>query len=171
MRKSFACFSPARLPPSWQRSKHHRSSPMANFNKVILAGNLTRDPELRYTPKGTAIAKFGLAINRTWKNETGETKEEVTFVDIDAFGKQAETLGKYMKKGRPILVEGRLRLDQWDDKQTGQKRSRLGVVLEAFQFLGSAPGREGGGGGGGGGGDFAPRQSTGAAAAAPTGEP
>jgi len=120
---------------------------MANFNKVILAGNLTRDPELRYTPKGTAIAKFGLAINRTWKNETGETKEEVTFVDIDAFGKQAETLGKYMKKGRPILVEGRLRLDQWDDKQTGQKRSRLGVVLEAFQFMDS--GRDEGGSGDG----------------------
>jgi single-strand DNA-binding protein len=110
---------------------------MANFNKVILAGNLTRDPELRYTPKGIAIAKFGLAVNRVWKTETGETKEEVTFVDIDAFGKQAETIGQYLKKGRPVLVEGRLRLDQWDDKQTGQKRSRLGVVLEGFQFLDS----------------------------------
>jgi single-strand DNA-binding protein len=110
---------------------------MANFNKVILAGNLTRDPELRYTPKGLAIAKLGLAVNRSWKSETGEAKEEVTFVDIDAFGKQAETIGQYLKKGRPILVEGRLRLDQWDDKQTGQKRSRLGVVLENFQFLDS----------------------------------
>src|SRR6267143_6857454 len=109
---------------------------MANFNKVILAGNLTRDPELRYTPKGTAIAKFGLAINRTWKTETGETKEEVTLVDVDAFGRQAEVIAQYLKKGRPILMEGRLRLDQWDDKQTGQKRSRLGVVLEGFQFLG-----------------------------------
>ena len=108
---------------------------MANFNKVILIGNLTRDPELRYTPKGTAIAKIGLAINRTWKTETGETKEEVTFVDIDAFGRQAETLGQYMKKGRPIMIEGRLRLDTWDDKQTNQKRSRLGVVMESFQFL------------------------------------
>jgi|SRR5882672_5342455 len=117
---------------------------MANFNKVILAGNLTRDPELRYTPKGMAIAKFGLAINRTWKNETGEAKEEVTFVDIDAFGKQAETLAKYMKKGRPLLMEGRLRLDQWDDKQTGQKRSRLGVVLENFQFMDSGRNDEGG---------------------------
>src|SRR6267142_1889563 len=120
---------------------------MANFNKVILAGNLTRDPELRYTPKGMAIAKFGLAINRTWKNETGEAKEEVTFVDIDAFGKQAETLAKYMKKGRPLLMEGRLRLDQWDDKQTGQKRSRLGVVLENFQCLDSGRGDGSGGGG------------------------
>jgi len=110
---------------------------MANFNKVILAGNLTRDPELRYTPKGMAIAKIGLAINRTWKNEAGQTKEEATFVDVDAFGRQAEVIGQYLKKGRPILIEGRLRLDQWDDKQTGQKRSRLGVVLESFQFLDS----------------------------------
>ena len=116
---------------------------MANFNKVILAGNLTRDPELRYTPKGMAIAKITVAINRSWKSETGEPKEEVTFVDIDAFGKQAETIGQYLKKGRPILVEGRLRLDQWDDKQTGQKRSRLGVVLEGFQFLDSGNRSEG----------------------------
>src|ERR1051326_6969901 len=97
---------------------------MANFNKVILAGNLTRDPELRYTPKGTAIAKFGLAINRSWRTETGEMKEEVTFVDIDAFGKQAETIGKYFKKGRPMLMEGRLKLDQWDDKQIGRASCR-----------------------------------------------
>src|SRR5947207_14321031 len=116
---------------------------MANFNKVILAGNLTRDPELRYTPKGMAIAKFGLAVNRTWKTETGETKEEVTFVDVDAFGRQAETIAQYMKKGSPFLMEGRLRLDQWDDKQTGQKRSRLGVVLEGFQFLGTGNRAEG----------------------------
>jgi len=108
---------------------------MANFNKVILMGNLTRDPELRYTPKGTAIAKLGLAVNRTWKTDTGETKEEVTFVDVDAFGRQAETLGQYMKKGRPILVEGRLRLDTWEDKQTSQRRTELGVVMESFQFL------------------------------------
>jgi len=118
---------------------------MANFNKVILAGNLTRDPEVRYTPKGTAIAKLGLAINRTWKNEAGETKEEVTFVDVDAFGRTAEVISQYLKKGRPILVEGRLKLDQWDDKQTGQKRSRLGVVLENFQFLDSGRGDGGGG--------------------------
>lgn len=110
---------------------------MANFNKVILAGNLTRDPELRYTPNGKAIAKFGLAINRTWTSETGEKKEDVTFVDIDAFGRQAEVISQYLKKGRPVLVEGRLKLDQWDDKQTGQKRSRLGVVLESFSFLDS----------------------------------
>jgi single-strand DNA-binding protein len=118
---------------------------MASFNKVILVGNLTRDPELRYTPKGTAVAKLGLAVNRVWRAEGGEKKEEVTFVDIDAFGQQAETICQYMKKGSPILVEGRLRLDQWDDKQTGQKRSRLGVVLEGFQFLSSGSRPEGGG--------------------------
>ncbi len=117
---------------------------MANFNKVILAGNLTRDPELRYTPKGTAIARIGLAINRRFAGEDGQTREETTFVDVDAFGKQAETIGQYLRKGRPILIEGRLRLDQWDDKQTGQKRSKLGVVMESFQFLDSKAGGEGG---------------------------
>ena len=117
---------------------------MASFNKVILAGNLTRDPELRYTPKGMAIAKVGLAINRKWKSETGEMKEEATFVDVDAFGKTAETIGQYLKKGRPILIEGRLRLDQWEDKQSGQKKSKLGVVMETFQFLDSGGGGRGG---------------------------
>jgi single-strand DNA-binding protein len=121
---------------------------MPSFNKVILAGNLVRDPELRYTPKGTAVAKIGLAINRQWKDESGQQKEEVTFVDVDAFGRQAEVVSQYLKKGRPILVEGRLKLDQWDDKQTNQKRSRLGVVLESFQFLDSGGGQGGGGGGG-----------------------
>ena len=116
---------------------------MANFNKVILAGNLTRDPELRYTPKGVAIAKLGMAINRSWRTETGEMKEEVTFVDVDAFGKTAETIGKYLKKGRPILMEGRLRLDTWEDKQTNQKKSKLGVVLETFQFIDSKPDYDG----------------------------
>src|SRR4051794_1493601 len=101
---------------------------MASFNKVILMGNLTRDPELRYTPKGTAVAKLGLAVNRVWKSETGESKEEVTFVDVDAFGRSAETIAQYCKKGRPILIEGRLRQDTWDDKQTGQKRTKLGIV-------------------------------------------
>ena len=121
---------------------------MASFNKVILVGNLTRDPELRYTPKGMAIAKFGLAVNRVWKNEAGETKEEVTFVDIDVFGRTAENVGQYMRKGSPILIEGRLRLDTWDDKQTGQKRSKLGVVAETVQFLGAPRGAESGSGDG-----------------------
>ncbi len=117
---------------------------MASFNKVILVGNLTRDPELRYTPKGVAIAKIGIAVNRRWTSESGEQRDETTFVDVDAFGKQAETIGQYLKKGRPILIEGRLRLDQWDDKQTGQKRSKLGVVMENFQFLDSGGRSEGG---------------------------
>lgn len=114
---------------------------MASFNKVILAGNLTRDPELRYTPKGTAIARLGLALNRSWRTETGEQREETTFVDVDAFGRQAEVIGQYMRKGRPMLIEGRLKLDQWDDKKTGQKQSKLRVVLESFSFLDSGGGR------------------------------
>lgn len=109
---------------------------MANLNKVILIGNLTRDPELRYSPKGTAIAKLGLAVNRTWTNEAGEKKEDVTFVDVDVFGRTAENCGKYLAKGRTALIEGRLKLDQWDDKQTGQKRSKLGVVADQVQFIG-----------------------------------
>ncbi len=117
---------------------------MASFNKVILMGNLTRDPELKYTPKGTAIAKIGLAVNRVWRTDTGEQREEVTFVDVDIFGRTAENVGQYMRKGRPILVEGRLKLDQWEDKNTGQKRSRLGVVAESVQFLGSGQRDEGG---------------------------
>lgn len=123
---------------------------MASFNKVIIAGNLTRDPELRYTPKGTAVAKLGLAVNRTWKSESGEQREEVTFIDVDAFGRQAEVLAQYMKKGRELLVEGRLKLDTWEDKNTKQKKSKLGVVLESFSFIGGGGNREGGGGGGGG---------------------
>ncbi|MGC9940752.1 MAG: single-stranded DNA-binding protein [Verrucomicrobiota bacterium] len=140
---------------------------MASFNKVVLVGNLTRDPELRYTPKGTAIAKIGLAVNRVWTNEAGEKKEEVTFVDVDVFGRTAENVGQYMRKGRPILIEGRLKLDQWDDKQTGQKKSRLGVIAENVQFLGSAQG--GGEGGGGAPAPRSPRPS--AAASAPVAEP
>lgn len=111
---------------------------MASFNKVILVGNVTRDPELRYTPKGTAIAKLGLAVNRVWTNDAGEKKEEVTFVDVDVFGRTAENCGQYLRKGRPVMIEGRLKLDSWDDKQTGQKRQKLGVVCETVQFLGSA---------------------------------
>ena len=110
---------------------------MASFNKVILVGNLTRDPELRYTPKGTAVAKIGLAVSRTWKNEAGETKEEVAFVDVEAWDRQAEVIAQYFKKGKPILIEGRLKLDQWEDKNTHQKQSKLRVVLETFTFLDS----------------------------------
>lgn len=112
---------------------------MPAFNSVILVGNLTRDPEMRYTPKGTAVCKLALAINRVWTNEAGEKKEEVTYVDVDTFGRTAENAAKYCTKGRAVLVEGRLRLAEWDDKQTGQKRSKLGVVAETVQFLGGKP--------------------------------
>ena len=113
---------------------------MASFNKVILAGNLTRDPELRYTPKGTAVAKIGLAVNRTWTTESGEKKEEVSFIDVEAWGRQGEVIAQYMKKGRPLLIEGRLKLDTWEDKNTKQKQSKLKVVLEGFSFLDSGRG-------------------------------
>jgi single-strand DNA-binding protein len=116
---------------------------MASFNKVILMGNLTRDPELRYTPKGSAVAEIGLAVNRTWKSETGEMKEEVTFVDVATYGRTAEVIAQYLKKGRPILIEGRLKLDSWEDKQTSQKRSKLRVVCESFHFVDSARAQEG----------------------------
>ena len=122
---------------------------MANFNKVILIGNLTRDPELRYTQSGSALVKFGLATNRSYRSKaSNELIEETCFVDIEGWGAQAETFSKYMSKGRPVFVEGRLRLDSWESKE-GQKRSKLVVVMEGFQFLGQG-GRGGGGGGGGG---------------------
>ena len=121
---------------------------MASFNKVMLMGNLTRDPEIKYTPKGTAIADIGLAVNRNYTTDSGEKREEVTFIDVTLWGRVAEIVGEYCKKGRPLFVEGRLQLDTWDDKATGQKRSKLKVVGENIQLLGS---REGGAGGGGGG--------------------
>lgn len=98
-------------------------------------GNLTRDPELRFTPKGTAVANLGMAVNRKWTTESGERKEEVTFLDVSLFGKTAENAAQYLKKGSAAFVEGRLKLDTWDDKATGQKRSKLGVVAETIQFL------------------------------------
>jgi single-strand DNA-binding protein len=107
-----------------------------NLNKVMIAGNLTRDPELKYTPKGTAVCRVGLALNRTWKTETGEKKEEVTFIDVGLFGRAAETVAQYLKKGSAAFFEGRMKLDTWDDKQTGQKRSKLGVIADSFQFIG-----------------------------------
>ena len=112
-------------------------------------GNLTRDPEIKYTPKGTAIANFGIAINRVFTPEGGEKREEVTFIDLEAWGRTAEVIGEYFKKGKPIYVEGRLKLDSWDDKTTGKKMSKLRVVVESFEFLGSREGGPGGGGGGG----------------------
>lgn len=118
---------------------------MANFNKIILIGNLTRDPELKYLPNNTAVCEFGMAINHRWRDKEGNQKEDVCFVDIAAFGKQGETINQYMAKGRQLLVEGRLKLDQWT-AQDGTKRSRHSVVLEGFQFLGDRAGGERGAG-------------------------
>src|SRR6476620_5682577 len=127
---------------------------MASFNKVILLGNLTRDPEVRYTPKGSAVCDLGLAVNRNYTLDNGEKREEVTFVDVVLWARLAEIAGEYLKKGRPVLSEGRLQLDSWAAKQSGQKRSKLKVIGEALQLIGSRPGGGGGGAGeGGGGGD------------------
>jgi single-strand DNA-binding protein len=117
---------------------------MASFNRVILAGNLTRDPQLKYLPNNTPVCEFGLASNRKWRDKDGNSHEEVCFVDISAFGRQAETINQYMSKGKPILVEGRLKLDQWT-AQDGSKRSKHTVVLENFTFLGGPRDSEGGG--------------------------
>jgi single-strand DNA-binding protein len=126
---------------------------MANVNKVILIGNVTRDPEIKYTPKGTAVTDLGLAINRFIPaSEGGDRREETTFIDVTLWGRQAEIANEYLKKGRPVYIEGRLQMDSWEDKQTGQKRSKLRVVGENLQLLGS---RDGGGSGGSrGGGEY-----------------
>ena len=108
---------------------------MANLNRVFLIGNLTRDPELKYTQSGLAVCEFGLAVNRTFKTD-GQEREETLFVEITVFAKQAETANEYLAKGRPVFIEGRLKLDQWEDKTTGQKRSKHSVIGERFQFLG-----------------------------------
>ena len=126
---------------------------MANVNKVMLLGNITRDLEVRYTPKGTAVCDLGMAVNRIRTGDNGERIEEVTYVDVTLWGRQAELAGQYLSKGRSVFIEGRLQLDQWDDKQTGQKRSRLRVVGENMQFIGGQ-----GGSGGNQGGSSAPRQ-------------
>jgi len=124
---------------------------MASFNKVILLGNLTRDPELRYTPQGAAVCEFALALNYVYTNkQTGQKVEEVSFIDLVAWGKTGETIAEYMKKGRQILVEGRLKQDRWES-QDGKKMSKVRVTVESFQFVGSRPGGEGAGGGGCGG--------------------
>jgi single-strand DNA-binding protein len=117
---------------------------MANLNKVLLLGNLTRDPELRYTPKGTAVADIGLAINRIWNNEQNQRQEETTFVDITLWGRQAEIAQQYLTKGRGVFVEGRLQMDTWEDKTSGQKRSKLKVVAENLQFMPDGKGGAGG---------------------------
>jgi single-strand DNA-binding protein len=107
---------------------------MANYNRVILMGNLTRDPQLSFLPSNTPVCEFGLAINRRWRGQDGNMQDETCFVDCSIYGRQAETFNQYMSKGRPVHVEGRLRLSQWES-QDGQKRSKLSVVVERFQFV------------------------------------
>lgn len=109
---------------------------MANYNKVILLGNLTRDPQLSFLPSNTPVCEFGLAVNRRWRGQDGNMQDETCFVDCQLYGRQAETFNQYMSKGRPVLVDGRLRLRQWET-QDGQKRNKLTVVVERFQFVGS----------------------------------
>ncbi len=120
---------------------------MANLNKVMLIGNVTRDPEIKYTPKGSAVTDLGIAVNRVFTPDGGEKREETTFVDVTLWGRQAEIAGEYCKKGRSIYIEGRLQLDSWEDKASGQKRSKLRVVGENFQLLGPRPTGAGAGGG------------------------
>lgn len=149
---------------------------MANVNKVILIGNVTRDPEIKYTPKGTAVTDLGLAINRFIPaSEGGERREETTFIDVTLWGRQAEIANEYLKKGRPVYIEGRLQMDSWEDKQSGQKRSKLRVVGENLQLLGSREGGGSGAGGSRGGGDYddapPPRPRGGSAPSRPPAEP
>jgi single-strand DNA-binding protein len=115
---------------------------MPNLNKVLLMGNLTRDIELRHLPSGMAVAAFGLAVNRRWKNQQGEQQDEVTFVDLEAFGKPAEVMNQYLRKGSAVFIEGRLKLDQWEDKDGG-KRNKMKVVVESFQFIDGKPVEQG----------------------------
>src|SRR5215217_346678 len=117
---------------------------MANYNKIILVGNLTRDPQLRYLPSQMPVCDFGMAVNHKFRTKNGEDREEVLFIDVSAFGKQAEIINQYCQKGRPLLVEGRLKYDTWEDKTNGSKRSKHTIVLEDFQFLGGKGGEGGG---------------------------
>ena len=124
---------------------------MASYNKVILVGRLTRDPQLSYLPSKTPVCEIGLAVNNRWRDREGQTREDVCFIDCRCYGRQAETLNQYLSKGRQLLVEGRLELDQWETPE-GQKRSRHRVFVQTFQFLDGGQGGQGGQGGGGGGG-------------------
>jgi single-strand DNA-binding protein len=144
---AYTCAPGGRFHERHDESERHMSS----YNKVILMGNLTRKPEVRFTPGGMAICKIGLAVNRRFKDQSGNWKEEPTFVDVTIFGKRGEAFAKFHDKGKPAFIEGELRLDQWEDKQSGEKRSKLHVVGNEWQFVGSGgPGREAGGGEGGG---------------------
>ncbi len=132
---------------------------MASLNKVMLIGNLTRDPEVRYTPKGSAVCDLGLAVNRVYSSDSGEKMQETTYLDVVVWARLAEVAGQFLHKGSPVFIEGRLQMDSWDDKATGQKRTKIRVVAENLQFLGRREGGEEGGPPSGGGGNFAPRQN------------
>ncbi len=146
---------------------------MASYNKVLLMGNLTRDPQLRYTPSQMAVCDFGIAVNEKFTTKAGEKREDVAFIDITAWGKTAELINQYFQKGKPIFIEGRLKYDTWEDKQGGGKRHKLTVTMENFQFVGG--GRDAGGEGGEGGGfsdeGGAPPQRQQSSRPAPTGRP
>ena len=141
---------------------------MASFNKVILVGNLTRDPQVKYTTGGTAVTEIGLAVNRRWLDkQSNQWKDETTFVDITLWGRTAEIAGEYLAKGRSVLIEGRLQLDTWDDRESGQKRSKLRVVGENMTMLGGKGDNPGGGSGGGGGASGRPQSAGGPSRNAP----
>jgi single-strand DNA-binding protein len=140
---------------------------MSEYNKVILIGRLTKDPELRYTPSGTAVSQLRLAVNHTYRTKE-EKKEEVLYIDVNVFGRSAETIKQYLSKGREILVEGRLQQDDWTDKNTGQKRTAYRVVADRFNFIGSGRGAGAGAGGGGGGGGGGEREMAAEEGGAPT---
>ncbi len=132
---------------------------MASLNKVMLIGNLTREPEVRYTPKGSAVSDLGIAVNRTYVTDSGEKMQETTYVDVVVWSRLAEIAGQFLHKGSPVFIEGRLQMDTWEDKATGQKRSKIRVVADNLQFLGRRDGGDDNGpavSGGGGGGYAAP---------------
>lgn len=122
---------------------------MASYNKVLLMGNLTRDVEIKQIGSGQSVANIGLAVNRRFRTQSGEDRDETTFIDCEAWGRQAEVMAQYLSKGRPVFIEGRLKLDTWQDKNDGSNRSKMRVVVESFQFIDSGGGQGGGGGGGG----------------------
>jgi single-strand DNA-binding protein len=144
---------------------------MANYNRIVLVGNLTRDPQLKYLPSQMAVAEFGLAVNHKFKGRDGQDREEVLFIDCSAFGKSAEIINQYCQKGKQLLVEGRLKYDSWEDKQGGGKRSKHSVVVDNFQFIGGRSDNAGGGAGGGGEEGSAPRQQSRPAQARPPQRP
>jgi single-strand DNA-binding protein len=145
---------------------------MPSLNKVMLMGNLTKDAELRYLPGGQAVLEFRLAVTRKFRTQQGEDKEETCFIDVNLWGKRGEAVSQYLTKGKPLFVEGRLQLDEWDDKESGQKRSKMRVVAENIEFIGGGRAAEGGGEGGApGAGGYQQQRGAGGGYGAPRGAP